>query len=192
MDENSESDNCGCFLFKCKRAKIVRNRKDSIVYFQANDDLENNPHNLLYDSTSSTQSNLHHQQQQQQQQQLLLSANSSNIYQSNLESNRNLIRSQATFSPVSTSNVPESFVSLSFKNNNDTNHPSYIQNNNNIMLPQFQSYQIKNSNCHTNKAAAFYYDYSTASNSIKNELASGSSKYSFQSSTLSSAIPKFN
>lgn len=150
-----------CFSFK---TKTNRNRKDSIVYFQANDDIENNPHNLLYDSNSSTQSS-QKQHSQQQQQQLLLSNNSSSVYQSNLESNQNLIKP----SNANTSgSIPETFECLHSNNNQ-------VYQQNNLYLPQFNQYQIQN--CHTNKAAAFYYDYSNS----KNELTSVSSKYSFQS-----------
>ncbi len=162
----SAAENCSLIscLFKCKLAKTTRHRKDSIVYFQANDDLENNPHNILYDSTSSSQTN-----QQLQQQQILLSNNSASIYQSNLDSNRNLIKANNNAA------VTEPFVALNFNSNN-------INNN----IPQY-AYQMQN-NCHTNKAAAFYYDYSNTSKNT--ELTSGSSKYSFQSSTLSSVLPK--
>lgn len=146
-----------CFLFGCKRSKTNRNRKDSIVYFQANDDLENNPHNLLYDSATTTSTN-----NQQQQQQHLLPAQ---IYQS--DSTRLIPTHQSTFSAL----VPDSFAA---------------NNNNN----QFNVYQIQNNNnCHTNRAAAFYYDYSNLNTSSSNKNETGSSKYSFQSSTISSSLP---
>lgn len=54
LDQKNESEQCFKVLgAKSKRQQHSHPRKDSIIYFQANDDLENNPHNNFFESSST-------------------------------------------------------------------------------------------------------------------------------------------
>ena len=127
-----------------------KSTKDSIVYFQANDELENNPHNFYNQKTSALQ---------QQQQKLLWINNANN---------------NETLNAVYQQTVPvyqktDSAISLQFNSSNNTvsTQQSYyptLTHNGNLLTPQSNSQQPNSfQNCHTNKAAGFYFDYSSLS-----------------------------
>lgn len=164
---------------------MIKIKKDSIVYFQANDDLDNNPHNF-YDRTVDNP----------------LNTNNGQIYKTNYDNSASS-QEQELLAPshqiISQNwNPPnhEPIIGLHFnsKNNTISTQPLYLSTNststynNPLNHHIIQNKALLNSNnCHTNQA--LYYDYTTSFATKLNSdrsvvTSSSSSKYSFPANSL--------
>ena len=138
FDEKNNSDKC----YTTKRQNNGHPRKDSIIYFQANDDLDNNPHNNFFESSSTGGENMPLQHE-------LLTENGMFIQKQGMPI------SNGSSANGSYKN-PESIVSLQFNSTNNTISTSLPYYQAGILKPLQATEKINFQECYPQSAGDFF------------------------------------